>query len=188
MELGQGNPRCTREESSQLMTFFGALLMVGPHVGTADVWALLSDSLCRWWVSRVDLASSLPEMFRCPTGEAGQTGEAGATLRHLLGPSAVVGSGHQAVIDPQLSMWRDRCKEVWKAVLSWLHFGRDRVIPPPRPPPVMSPPRMSKNHCPKLPRKAIKKRTSSQQEGNGSAAIVHPQMEELERWGGGDLH
>jgi chemotaxis protein histidine kinase CheA len=198
-DFESGQASAERDESQQLMTFFGALLMVGPGAsdttGTAEVWALLSDSLCRWWIYRVNLSSPL---HKAPslTGEAGQSQEPRIALHHLFGPSAKEGSAHQAGIDPQLSMtlWQGRCQEVWKAVLGWLHFAGDRVVPPPRRPPVM-PPERSESLRPLLPKKAVNKPASAQRGGlhatqkaqraaakegasNDSAPVVRPQMEE----------
>jgi hypothetical protein len=120
------------QERPQLMTFFGALLMVAPDAAdTAEVWALLTDSLCRWWVLRVDLSSPLSGVIPCLTGDAGQPRDPSATLQHLLGPSA-------AAPHVSMTLWRDRCQHVWMAVLSWLQFARDRVVLPPLPPPEMS--------------------------------------------------
>jgi hypothetical protein len=120
--------------NSQLMIFFGALLMVRPHAGgaadIAEVWAVLSDSVCRWWVYRIDLSSPSTEMFPSLIGQARQSYQPKASLRHLLGPSA--GAHSARLMDEAVSptTWRVRCQEVWTAVLSWFYAAEDYVVPP----------------------------------------------------------
>ena len=120
------------QPASQVMTFFGALLMAGSQASgagepaTAEVWALLSDSLDRWWVYRVDLSSPSVPMHPCLTGE--QFGEGDGILRlwNLLGPTAEHFSDEVQLVPP--IKWRLRCHQIWTAVLSWLRFAQNCVV------------------------------------------------------------
>ena len=100
------------EESSQRMIFFGALLMVGPQVrdktnkGNAEVWALLADSLGRWWVYRWDLSSP----------------------SHLVVLSGAK-DGHLRENAESITKWSTLCQHLGSGVLKWMHFTgvRDSV-------------------------------------------------------------
>jgi hypothetical protein len=156
-ESGTGEVMLKTEKSSQLMVFFGALLMVGSQasgaaeIGNAEVWALLNDMLGRWWVYRVDLSSPSAQMLPCMTGKGRQSLEGRETFRHLLGPS--IDGEHERVSDDAIPpvKWGARCQQLWTAVLSWLHFTGDRVVPPPAVAVVQS----VKAHGPMLPQTVI---------------------------------
>jgi hypothetical protein len=128
-QLGTGRGLVEREGFSGLVTFFGAVLKVGPQGGrmedTAEVWALLMDSLCRWWVYRIDLSRPSAGLFSSQRGDSRQSLEPVAALHHLLGLPADASSASRM---DHSTMWNGRCQQIWTAVLSWLHFAEDDLI------------------------------------------------------------